>query len=831
MLPITSHKSNRFCILSFSLIVFCFVNLCGWQAARAKIRPDGSYAPVLGKHNFGPSSVLLLPDEKILAIRLAAQNILGTQEYKVTRFNADGSIDRIFDSVVMNAGEGKLLLQPDGKIVVVFFNIFASGVNRGGVVRLNADGTLDTSFNASWLMGVRIGIAGALLQPDGRIVVGGYMFLNGYTQDKIVRVNADGSRDLTFSDNANGIPLALQPDGKVLANSGYGSDNPMHRLNADGTPDLTFYTNLPSSWATGHVNSIIVQPDNKIVVGGADITRLNPDGTRDTSFQPGLVYNQYQIYGMVRQPDGKISIGGNPYFFNIPSTITRKRLTRINADGTPDDTFDAMTGEEYGFDNLTPLVLRPNGTLLASGNLTQNNVARNSLVSLNQNGSIDQTFSADFGKMGGSAVAAVKQADGKILVAGDFIEADNFPASGLTRVNLDGTTDTGFNLSSQISGRIDAVAVQTDGKILIGGNFRFNNRKNYGVFRLNPNGSIDSGFTPNILTPAPNIFNYPFGASVLALQPNGKILVGGNFLNYGNSGRDKFLRLNTDGTVDASYNVTGSGQRMLTQSDGKIVVVGTLTENGNTRNNPRLNTDGSFDPAFNVPASVGEIFDISSDGKFASATSVFSGSHSAARVFRLNSDGSQDSSFTPTDVGVDAIIRELIFQPDGKMLVNINPDSMRLKLNGGIETYFDRSGINVRKFLISADNKLIVVGGFSRIGSANRTGIARFLLDGSDFDFDGDGKADISLFRPSVGDWYILRSLDGASFGTNFGLQNDLIAPADFDGDGKTDIAVFRPSDGGWYRLSSLNNTFSALQFGLNGDIPVPGDFDGDGKA
>ena len=98
-------------------------------------------------------------------------------------------------------------------------------------------------------------------------------------------------------------------------------------------------------------------------------------------------------------------------------------------------------------------------------------------------------------------------------------------------------------------------------------------------------------------------------------------------------------------------------------------------------------------------------------------------------------------------------------------------------------------------------------------------------------DFDGDGSPDLSVFRPSSGQWFILNSGSNTISFAQFGLNGDVPVDADFDGDEKSDIAVYRPSSGTWFSLNSSNGQFSAIQFGLAEDKPVPGDYDKDGRT
>ncbi len=171
-----------------------------------------------------------------------------------------------------------------------------------------------------------------------------------------------------------------------------------------------------------------------------------------------------------------------------------------------------------------------------------------------------------------------------------------------------------------------------------------------------------------------------------------------------------------------------------------------------------------------------------------------------------------------------------------------NPIASRSAWNGDSGGYITTvlrlpsaaNGQNVQlKWRFGADNNTAPVDGGWNIDNIQISGnTACIIIDNFGrprADFDGDAKTDISVFRPSEGNWYLSRSTLGF-IALNFGLSEDIPTPGDFDGDAKADVAVWRPSDGNWYRLNSSNGQFIAIHFGSNGDIPQSGDFDGDGK-
>ena len=219
------------------------------------------------------------------------------------------------------------------------------------------------------------------------------------------------------------------------------------------------------------------------------------------------------------------------------------------------------------------------------------------------------------------------------------------------------------------------------------------------------------------------------------------------------------------------------------------------------------------------------------------------GGHDVAGTFGsagFNLIGRIDGStgiIAPTDLrGTNAAPLDARFDPNGIVLFGgstptraLLPDSPAIdkgsssSQTAGVLTTDQRS----TGFKRARDNALV-----ANAPGSDGTDIGAYERHTSpSFDFDGDGRTDVGIFRSPAGEWWISRSLLLGAFAVRFGSSSDRLAPADFTGDGRTDVAVWRPSSGEWFILRSENSTFFGFSFGSNGDLPAPADYDGDMKA
>ena len=339
--------------------------------------------------------------------------------------------------------------------------------------------------------------------------------------------------------------MALQPDGKILMGGaftayGFSISNRIVRLNSVGIIDTTFSI---GDGFNGTVYSIVYQLDGKMLVGGSFtdydsniasyIIRLNSDGSIDGDFTIGAGFDG-DVYSIVLQPDGKILVGGN---FASYDGNNADYIIRLNSDGSIDNTF--VTGG--GFNGpVYSIVLQPDGKILAVGTFSNyGGNTSNFIVRLNSDGSIDNTFVTGDGFSGDVVKVVILQPDGKILVGGFFGSYDGVSSKSIIRLNSDGSIDNTFVTGDGFNAGVYSIVLQPDGKILMGGAFTDYNSSTFNrIIRLDSDGSVDntfvigSGFDNDIYS--------------IVLQPDNKILVGGKADNYNGNSIGKFTRLTND---------------------------------------------------------------------------------------------------------------------------------------------------------------------------------------------------------------------------------------------------------------------------------------------
>ena len=534
---------------------------------------DNTFNPVSGPNGYVNGLALQSDGKIIICGQFSTYN--GTTRKSVARINTDGTLETTFNSFYgANSSVNSVAIQSDGKVVICGNFTTYGTIARNRIARINIDGLNDNTFNPG--TGLNVEARKLFLQSDGKIVVGGsFTNYNGTTRTRIVRINSNGSLDTSFDPGtgANNVihHVALQTDGKIMIGGGFTSfngavKNRIARLNSDGSLDAIGPNNILFATTLQNDGKIIIAGDftNYIETGINRIARLNDNGSLDQTFNPGTGANATVLETVV-QVDSKIIIGGTFTSYNGSAV---NRIARINPNGSLDASFNLGSAAD---NTIQSLALQPDGKIIIGGDFTTyNGTSRNRIARLNIDGTLDPTFNPGTGTSG-SVVAIVVQSDGKIVIAGVFSTYNGSIVNNICRLNNDGSIDGSFNSGLGADNTIWAVALQTDGKILIGGQLTsINGVSSFRIARLNQNGSHDPSF--NIGTGANSTIHN------ILLQPDGKVIIGGQFTTFNGNNINRLARLNTNGSLDLSFN-TGIGANSwiyasALQTDGKVIIAG-----------------------------------------------------------------------------------------------------------------------------------------------------------------------------------------------------------------------------------------------------------------
>ncbi len=688
----------------------------------------------------------------------------------LVRLNLDGTLDAAFDPG-NSAGLDIASVAIDTQRKILIAGGFESiqGAGRRGIARLNYYGDLDTSFNPG--SGANGRVNALLLQPDGKILIAGaFRAFNGVPRHQIARLNSDGTLDMSFEPgpgaNASISALRLQADGKILIGGGFTAVNDrsiggIARLNHDGSLDLTFN---PGAGAAGEVTSIANLPGGNLLVGGG-----------------------FFFFDGVPRPHIARVFGGNPPPFapiisgqSDDQTVQAGEdvMLLVEASGLPEPTYQwQFFGTNIpGATSWVLTLHNVRSSAVGAYTVTVSNslntvsslpIAVNVIAPSRTAGSPDISFYTGYGPNDRVQALAV-QPDGRIIIGGQFTDVSGFARNRIARLMHDGSLDLAFNPGAGASDRVSAVALQPDGRILVGGNFtNFNHITRNRLVRLETNGAVDLTFD-SLLGPDDEVL-------AIALQSNGQVLIGGRFSQVNGQPRSGLARLNTNGTLDMAFTapIFGFVEDIVVLPDGSIYIGGSLYAMvGTSYNVARLTSTGALDPTFASYGANGTVYAL---GLARTNRLVLGGEFYAlngftqTRIGRLEANGSADMTFT--NAGVNGTISALVVEPDDKVVIGgifrnigfFSPGLVprnrlaRLNANGSLDlsfgegegvaggtSYIDEYGSVYEQTTVSAlareaDGKILVAGDFTTVNGIARPYIARV--------FDREASAAVAILK------------------------------------------------------------------------------------
>ena len=418
---------------------------------------------------------LLKPKQALLALAMVlTPTLIYGQTQSGTLDATFGSGGKVTTAFAAPATAGEVAIQPDGKIVVVGKVSLTSTLDDFAVARYNTDGTLDASFGSGGK--VTTDFTGGfdiasfvVIQPDGKIVVAGTAGVAPFANFGLARYNSDGTLDLSFGTggkvttnfgnvSSQAYSLALQPDGKIVL-AGYvnfngGESFGLARYNTDGTLDAGFGTGgkvhtefdgVGQTFSFAFAYFVAIQQDGKIVAAGEStisgnrdfaLARYNSNGTPDAGFGTGgKVTTDFVGFAdvaaaVVIQPDGKIVAAGAAATSTAASSSFNFALARYNSNGTLDTAFGTggkvATDFAGASDTASGVAVEPDGKIIAAGTATINGFVDSAfgLARYNSDGTLDPSFgtggkvTTNFGANSDGASSIALQQDGKIVAAG-----------------------------------------------------------------------------------------------------------------------------------------------------------------------------------------------------------------------------------------------------------------------------------------------------------------------------------------------------------------------------------------------------------------------------